>query len=272
VKVLVIDDHPLVSEALRNVINALDRRAQILDAGSGEEGLARARENPDIDLVVLDLMLPGMNGMTVLSELRREFIALPVLVLSSAAERETVERAIRRGASGFITKSTSKAAMTDAIVKVLAGEIVVPSETMLSRVPLAQSSLAQTGAPIAQGNAALSPAGMAYYGRGDAVLADTGHPAGRVLTAGEPQAPGTPRRLSNLQRRNARRLGLTTRETEVLERLLSGDSNKSIADALGLAESTIKAHCSTIFRLLKVASRSQALSRIHEGMLDGTMP
>jgi DNA-binding NarL/FixJ family response regulator len=54
----------------------------------------------------------------------------------------------------------------------------------------------------------------------------------------------------------------------VLERLLSGDSNKSIAEALGLAESTIKAHCSTIFRLLKVGSRSQALSRIHEGMLD----
>jgi DNA-binding NarL/FixJ family response regulator len=271
VKVLVIDDHPLVSEALRNVITALDRRAQILDAGSGEEGLARAREHPDTDLVVLDLMLPGMNGMTVLSELRREFIALPVLVLSSAAERETVERAIRRGASGFITKSTSKAAMTDAIVKVLAGEIVVPSETMLSRAPLAQASLAQTGAPIAQGNAALSPAGMAYYGRGDG-LADTGHPAGRALTAGEPQPPGAPRRLSNLQRRNARRLGLTTRETEVLERLLSGDSNKSIADALGLAESTIKAHCSTIFRLLKVASRSQALSRIHEGMLDSAGP
>lgn len=270
-KVLVIDDHPLVSEALRNVITALDRRAQILDAGSGEEGLVRAREHPDIDLVVLDLMLPGMNGMTVLSELRREFIALPVLVLSSAAERETVERAIRRGASGFITKSTSKASMTDAIVKVLAGEIVVPSETMLSRVPLGQSSasLSQTGAPVSQGGAPLSQAGMAYYGRGDAALADTGHPAGRVLTAAE---PGAPRRLSNLQRRNARRLGLTTRETEVLERLLSGDSNKSIADALGLAESTIKAHCSTIFRLLKVASRSQALSRIHEGMLDSAGP
>lgn len=253
-KVLVIDDHPLVSEALRNVITALDRQAQIIDAGSGEEGLARAREHPDIDLVVLDLMLPGMNGMTVLSELRRAFIALPVLVLSSAAERETVERAIRRGASGFITKNTSKSAMTDAIVKVLAGEIVVPSETMLSRLPLNQ-------------------AGMAYYGRGGGTdgerggLADTGHPAGRVLTAGEAPA-GSARRLSNLQRRNARRLGLTTRETEVLERLLSGDSNKSIAEALGLAESTIKAHCSTIFRLLKVGSRSQALSRIHEGMLD----
>jgi len=246
VKVLVIDDHPLVSEALRNVITALDRQAQIIDAPNGEDGLARAREHPDIDLVVLDLMLPGINGMTVLSELRREFIALPVLVLSSAAERETVERAIRRGASGFITKSTSKAAMTDAIVKVLAGEIVVPSETMLSRVPL-------------------TPAGAAYYAGG---LGDTGHPVGRAIAAPETRAPGEPRRLSTVQRRNARRLGLTTRETEVLERLLSGDSNKSIAEALGLAESTIKAHCSTIFRLLKVGSRSQVLSRIHEGMLD----
>jgi len=252
VKVLVIDDHPLVSEAMRNVLTAHDRHAQILDAASGEEGLARAREHPDIDLVVLDLMLPGMNGMAVLSELRREFIALPVLVLSSAAERETVERAIRRGASGFITKTTSKAAMTEAIIKVLAGEIVVPSETMLSRAPLAL-------------------AGNSYHrSAGDgAGLNDTGHPIGGAGAAfGVPAGAGSAQRLSALQRRNARRLGLTTRETEVLERLLSGDSNKSIADALGLAESTIKAHCSTIFRLLKVASRSQVLSRIHEGMLD----
>jgi len=107
---------------------------------------------------------------------------------------------------------------------VLAGEIVVPSETML--------------------------------GRG-AAPAETGRSAGSAS-----------RRLSALQRRNARKLGLTTRETEVLERLLTGDSNKHIGEALGLAESTVKAHCSTIFRLMRVGSRSQVMSRIHEGMLD----
>ena len=231
-KVLVIDDHPLVSEALRNVLTTLDRHAHVIEAASGEEGLARAAEHPDLDLVVLDLMLPGLNGMTVLSELRHQFIALPVLVLSSSSERETVERAIRRGASGFITKSTPKAAMADAIRKVLAGEIFVPVETMLGRA---------------------TPAGL-----GEAALA----------AADARRAESSAQRLSSLQRRNARRLGLTTRETEVLERLLGGDSNKHIAEALGLAESTIKAHCSTIFRLLKVGSRSQVMSRIHEGMLD----
>jgi DNA-binding NarL/FixJ family response regulator len=222
-KVLVIDDHPLVFEAMRNLLTAMDRHARIIAATHGDEGLTQARDHPDLDLVILDLMLPGVGGMAVLSELRREFIALPVVVLSSTSERETVERAIRRGASGFITKATPKAAMIEAIRKVLAGEIVVPSETMLGR-----------GAP-----------------------ADASRPGG----------PST-RRLSSLQRRNARKLGLTARETEVLERLLTGDSNKNIGEALGLAESTVKAHCSTIFRLLRVSSRSQVMSRIHEGMLD----
>ena len=233
-KVLVIDDHPLVSEALRNVLTTLDRQAQVIEAASGEEGLARAAEHPDLDLVVLDLMLPGLNGMTVLSELRHRFIALPVLVLSSSSERETVERAIRRGASGFITKSTPKAAMADAIRKVLAGEIFVPVATMLGRAT----------PPL------------------------TGQPETTLSASAALRAETSAQRLSSLQRRNARRLGLTTRETEVLERLLGGDSNKHIAEALGLAESTIKAHCSTIFRLLKVGSRSQVMSRIYEGMLD----
>lgn len=223
-KVLVIDDHPLVFEAMRNVLTGMNRHARIIAATHGDEGLTQAREHPDLDLVVLDLMLPGVGGMAVLSELRREFIALPVLVLSSTSERETVERAIRRGASGFVTKATPKAAMTEAIRRVLAGEIVVPPETMLGR---------------------------------SAPPAETARPVG-----------GSPRRLSALQRRNARKLGLTARETEVLERLLTGDSNKHIGEALGLAESTVKAHCSTIFRLLRVGSRSQVMSRIHEGMLD----
>ena len=226
-KILVIDDHPLVSEAMHNVLTALDAHVQILSASHGEEGLESAREHPNLDLVILDLMLPGVSGMAVLAELRREFIALPVVVLSSTSERETVERAIRRGASGFITKATPKAAMIEAIRKVLGGEIVVPPETQLGRGP---------GAPGLPG--------------------DNSRPSSAV------------RRLSALQRRNARKLGLTSRETEVLERLLSGDSNKHIGEALGLAESTVKAHCSTIFRLLRVASRSQVMSRIHEGMLD----
>jgi DNA-binding NarL/FixJ family response regulator len=223
-KVLIIDDHPLVFEAMRNVLTAMDRRTRIIAATHGEDGLVQAREHSDLDLVILDLMLPGVGGMAVLSDLRREFIALPVVVLSSTSERETVERAIRRGASGFITKATPKAAMIEAIRKVLAGEIVVPSETML----------------------------------------------GRAATPAEAARPpsGAARRLSSLQRRNARKLGLTTRETEVLDRLLTGDSNKNIGEALGLAESTVKAHCSTIFRLMRVGSRSQVMSRIHEGVLD----
>jgi DNA-binding NarL/FixJ family response regulator len=203
----------------------MDRRARIIAATHGDEGLTQAREHSDLDLVILDLMLPGVGGMAVLSELRREFAALPVVVLSSTSERETVEKAIRRGASGFITKATPKATMLDALRRVVAGEIVVPAETMLAR-----------NAPA----------------------------------AGEPPRPSgsAARRLSGLQRRNARKLGLTSRETEVLERLLTGDSNKHIGEALGLAESTVKAHCSTIFRLLRVSSRSQVMSRIHEGMLD----
>jgi DNA-binding NarL/FixJ family response regulator len=220
-KILVIDDHPLVSEAMRGVFSALGRDVQILPATCGDEGLRCAREHADLNLVVLDLMLPGMGGMVILNEFRRQFGALPVLMLSPTAERETMEQAIRDGAAGFITNMTPRAALIDLVRRVLAGEIVAPTDAV----------------PARQARAGSAP-------------------------------PAPVRNLSSSQRHNANKLGLTLRETQVLERLLTGDSNKHIGEALGLAESTVKAHCSNIFRAMRVGSRSQVLSRVHQGLLD----
>jgi len=75
-------------------------------------------------------------------------------------------------------------------------------------------------------------------------------------------------RLTPAQTRKALNKGLSLREVGVMELMLSGKSNREIADALGVAESTIKAHCSVVFRALDVANRAQLLSRVHGGLLD----
>jgi DNA-binding CsgD family transcriptional regulator len=75
------------------------------------------------------------------------------------------------------------------------------------------------------------------------------------------------RQLSPAEKRNAGKCGLTAREIEVLELVLSGESNRQIGAALGMTESTAKGHCSTLFRLLKVANRALLISRVHAGLL-----
>lgn len=77
--------------------------------------------------------------------------------------------------------------------------------------------------------------------------------------------------LTARQRRSALKLGLSPREIEVLELLLSGDPNRKIGDAMGMTESTTKAHCSRIFRMLDVSNRAQLISRVHGGLLDRTV-
>jgi DNA-binding CsgD family transcriptional regulator len=77
--------------------------------------------------------------------------------------------------------------------------------------------------------------------------------------------------LTASQRRNALKFGLSPREIEVLELLLSGDSNRKIGDAMGMTESTTKGHCSRLYRILKVVNRAQLISRVHSGLLDKTV-
>jgi two-component system, NarL family, nitrate/nitrite response regulator NarL len=114
-KLLVIDDHPLVQEGVAAALEALGLDVRIVAARGSDHGLAAAAANPDLDAVLIDVAVPGMNGFAVIGEMRKRFPELPVIVLSALEDPANVKRALDSGAAGFIPKSSS----TDVLIKVL---------------------------------------------------------------------------------------------------------------------------------------------------------
>ena len=129
-KVLVVDDHPLICEALRQVLRALDKSIELVEAGDAAAALAAAGEHRDLDLILLDLALPGTDGFVVLRELRERHPGFPVVVLSASEQAETVMRALDAGAMGFIPKTSSNELLLGALRLVLAGGVYLPPEVL----------------------------------------------------------------------------------------------------------------------------------------------
>lgn len=125
-KILVIEDHALVREGLLQALKVLDDEVETMGAQDADGALALLVGNEDMDLILLDLMLPGTSGMALLGVLRKRFPAIPVVILSALDDPDTVTRALRQGAAGFVPKSSSTDLMIDALHQVLAGEIYLP--------------------------------------------------------------------------------------------------------------------------------------------------
>jgi DNA-binding NarL/FixJ family response regulator len=135
VKALIVDDHPLIQQAVSNVLRGLDPAAEIAVAGDCNSALDIAAAGvPEPDIVLLDLNLPGLSGIPALKRWRSRFPAMPVVVLSALDDRQTVRAAIIAGAAGYIPKSSSNEIMRQALSLILAGgkylppEIVAPAE------------------------------------------------------------------------------------------------------------------------------------------------
>ena len=129
-KVLVVDDHPLICEALRQVLRALDKGIELLEAGSGQQALAEAGKSDRLDLILLDLALPDADGFDVLRELRERHPSFPVVVLSASERADTVMRALDAGAMGFIPKTSPNEVLLGALRLVLSGGVYLPAEVL----------------------------------------------------------------------------------------------------------------------------------------------
>ena len=130
-KILVVDDHTLIREALRGVLLELKPEAGVIDASSCREALELAQANAaELDLVLLDLGLPDGDGFDTLGELRDLYPAVAIVVLSASKDRDSVTKALDLGALGFIPKSASRAVMVSALQLVFAGGIYVPPEIL----------------------------------------------------------------------------------------------------------------------------------------------
>lgn len=119
--VLIADDHPIVRRGLKQILADAPDVSVVGEAADPQQALELARTRP-WDVVVLDIGLPGRGGLEVLHELKSEQPARPVLILSMHPEEQYAVRAIRAGASGYLTKEAAPARCLEAIRKVASGE------------------------------------------------------------------------------------------------------------------------------------------------------
>lgn len=222
-RVLAIDDHPLIVSALQRVLRELDEEVSVVPAGSAAAAREALRYDSSFDLLLLDLGLPDTDGHVFLAEVRRTHPALPVVVVSASERSADAARAIDAGAMGYVTKRSSGRVLLEALHAVLQGVIVVPDDLLPEAPPRPEAPTAQP-----------APAG--------------GH--------------GLPRHAleahSSLRGR-LRSLGMTPRQLDVLELLLQGKPNKLIARELSLSVETVKDHVRAVLRTLNVTTRTQAV-------------
>lgn len=141
-KLLIVEDHALVREGLLHTLKKLGRNIVCNGVQNAEEALALLEKegSEHYGLCLLDLMLPGLNGMGCLGVLRKRFPALPVVIISALDDRGTIERAMRAGAAGFISKTSPGGVLLNALRIVLAGDVYVP-KSFHDEIMIQQSAL-----------------------------------------------------------------------------------------------------------------------------------
>jgi DNA-binding NarL/FixJ family response regulator len=222
-KILLVDDHPLILSALRSVILGLKPGVNVVTAGSAREARGKLQSDSDFDLVMLDLNLGDADGFDVLDEFRTTYPALPVVVVSASDRQSDVIRAVDAGAMGFVPKRYSNEALYEALRVVMSGGIYIPTMGMGLGTPAPRLHAGST--TTEQLN----------------VVQAHAHPA-PVQT----QPP-----LASL--------GLTPRQTDGMALLLQGKPNKLIARELNVSVETVKDHVAAVLRALGVSSRTQAV-------------
>jgi len=237
-KVLLVDDHPLILSALQTVIRGLGDDVAVDGVDSAAAARSTLQQDPDYDLLLLDLALGDADGFDLLTELRQNYPALPVVVVSASERVSDVIRAIDLGAMGFVPKRASNEILFEALHVVMSGGIYVPPMTLRS------PDDAPAPAPAAAGSV---PQAL--------------NVVREQAEAGEVQkAPP----LASL--------GLTPRQTDVLALLLQGKPNKLIARDLNLSVETVKDHVAAVLRALNVSSRTQAVLAVSQMTHQGGLP
>jgi len=138
-KILVVDDHPVMLAGLSALLRQEGPQTVIVQASSAAEALIAVESNEDLDIVVLDLMMPGTDGLSTIPKIGRARAELPVIVLSFSEDPADVRKALASGALGYVPKSATQTALLSAIRLVMSGELYVPP-LILTEVPAAKST------------------------------------------------------------------------------------------------------------------------------------
>lgn len=229
-KVLLVDDHPLILSALQLVIQSVGHGVTVLGVDSAARARATLQGDPDFDLVLLDLALGDADGFDVLVEFRAAYPAVPVVVVSASERTSDVIRAIDSGAMGFVPKSSSHAELHEALRMVMSGSMYVPPSML--------------GLEFGRSRGGDTVPGV-MHGLGES--AD-------VVPLGAAARPEAHQKLPSIED-----IGLTPRQAEVLGLLLQALPNKLIARQLNLSVETVKDHVAAVLRSLGVNTRTQAV-------------
>lgn len=241
-KVLLVDDHPLILSALQGVIRGLGDDVTVVGVASAAGLRQQLATDAEFDLVLLDLQLGDANGFDVLSELRSAHPALPVVVVSASDRASDVIQAIDLGAMGFVPKRASNDMLFEALRLVMSGGIFVP--------PMSLGMDAGASAPTPPQDA---------HAEADTVP--------DVMRIGETAEAAPFQRHAP----SFASLGLTPRQADVLAQLLQGKPNKLIAREMNLSVETVKDHVAAVLRALNVSSRTQAVLAVSQ-MTQGQLP
>ena len=126
--ILIADDHDLVREGLKHTLTQLPEMSTYIEAASADEVMQALLDDVPVHLIILDLHMPGTNGLELLTKLCNEHPDIPVVALSADEDPQIIQRAIDRGAVGFIPKHATNDVLISALQLVLAGGVYIPTE------------------------------------------------------------------------------------------------------------------------------------------------
>jgi two-component system, NarL family, nitrate/nitrite response regulator NarL len=218
IEILIVDDHSLFRRGLTALLSQDGRFAVVAQAGDVGEALRELARRTP-DLILLDNHLPGVRGVDAIPSLKEAAPDTRILMLTVSENEDDLAAALQAGAEGYLLKTVESDQLCDAIVKVMNGESVVSPQMMTKLVSAFRAK----------------PAKLAKQ-----------EPSSPQPTKSEVSMPASPIAT------------LSAREREVLVHIARGDSNKVIARAMNIAETTVKIHVQHILRKLNLTSRVQA--------------
>jgi len=209
-RALIVDDHPIVRNALETSLVSLGIFDELDTAGSFRELIETLEGNADYQLLILDLSLTDVSGADGLVYIRENYPEIPVVVFSGHSSPHVIAECFEKGVQGFVAKSSSMQVVTNAIRIVLSGSSYIP--------------------PEAVNLLGLEPA------------------------VGTDSAPEMTRSA----------IEFSPKQRQVFDQLVMGVPNRIIAARLNMAEGTVKAHLHSIYQILRVTNRAQAILRARE--------